>query len=645
MHRFAVLALVQLATCSSSSKPHIISILQDDLGYYDSGIHNPDAAAWTGNITAMAKAGIVLTHHYTHWHCSPTRRSFLTGRLPIHHGEQLSGNAGDDIDLRMTWVSEKLKSQGYKTHWFGKMHTGFRSFNHLGFRKGFDTNVGSLQTGSAYSGPKHSTRWQNDHPIWKDAQFSDMPEQCGNVMHSSAPTCTTSILNDTILPCGNGYRFLKTASWEDCCTECSNDDKCTHWVYNADTDGNKPPCHIKSGQHSCSSAGKGSVSGTKGGPAPGPSPPSGGAKCVNEYSTDLWGQLAVQALQDHDAKDPLYIHLCFQAVHTPYDKAPGDPTGNVYKGMLWRADVYIGQLMSLLKAKGMWDNTLIVYSADNGGVGQGNNYPLRGEKHSNWEGAMRTAAFVSGGLIPQKLRGTQNAANMHIVDWHPTFATLAGADASDDPPVMPKSTDPANPHKDIYGDSSFPPLDGVNVWPALMNSQNSSPNDAHEYLVLTKEVILSGQYKLLVSQPYFKSQNSGWKQPDGTWKKMNADDWPCSFQDVSPKDSALPVPHPGKTPCLFDIRADPGEHVNIAKKNPDIVQKLWAELNATILTQRDCNGWTYEPIPGPSGTCSPAKLLGKCDSTCAKKKWAKYGSNDGPVCGVPGCDGEEEVVV
>ena len=45
------------------------------------------------------------------------RRSFLTGRFPIHHGEQLSGVATDDIDLRWTWISDKLKSVGYTNLW------------------------------------------------------------------------------------------------------------------------------------------------------------------------------------------------------------------------------------------------------------------------------------------------------------------------------------------------------------------------------------------------------------------------------------------------------------------------------------------------------------------------------------------------
>jgi arylsulfatase B len=78
---------------------------------------------------------------------------------------------------------------------------------------------------------------------------------------------------------------------------------------------------------------------------------------------------------------------------------------------------FAGELTSLFKSKGMWDNMLIVYSADNGGTAGGNNFPLRGFKRTNWEGGMRVAAFVSGGLIPAALRGTDNNMRFHIVDW------------------------------------------------------------------------------------------------------------------------------------------------------------------------------------------------------------------------------------
>lgn len=610
----------------AGSKPHIIHIMQDDLGFYDSGIHNPDAVAWSGNISELAREGIVLQHMYTHWHCSPSRRSFLSGRLPIHHGEQLSGNGADDIDLRMTWVSQKLKGQGYKTHWFGKMHTGFRSWQHLAINKGFDSNVGSLQTGGNY-GKGHTTRWQNDHPIWSDAQFDDKPAQCGAV--KTELECSTTVVEDHIMTCGTGYNFLNSSNSGECCAACSKDDSCTHWVFDTEQ-ASKPPCHLKSGDSSCSSHKKGAVSGAKS-----PAPPSF-TNCTDEYSSDLWGQMAVQTVQEHDPVDPLFMHLCFQAVHSPYQKAPGDPTGNVYRGMLWRADLFIGELVDALKAKGMWEKTLLVYYGDNGGVGPGINYPLRGEKHSNWEGAMRVAAFISGGLIPQKLRGTNSSVNMHVVDWHPTFSALAGADTTDDPPVAPLPVDEADPTKNIYGDRSYPALDGVNVWPMLTEPEkHADPDAAHKHLVLTKEVLIAGRYKLLVSQPHFKDQNSGWKQPDGNWIKSNDD--PCAMQDVAPSKSALPVPHPGKRPCLFDLVEDPGEHFNIASQHEDMVAKLWTALNRSILTQRDCSGWSGN-IPGPSGSCSPAELIGTCNQACAQAKWLAYGNKDGPICGVPGCD-------
>ena len=64
----------------------------------------------------------------------------------------------------------------------------------------------------------------------------------------------------------------------------------------------------------------------------------------------------------------------------------------------------------------MWDNMLIVYSADNGGTAGGNNFPLRGFKRTNWEGGMRTAAFVAGGLVPAALRGSTSTVNLHIVE-------------------------------------------------------------------------------------------------------------------------------------------------------------------------------------------------------------------------------------
>ena len=99
-----------------------------------------------------------------------------------------------------------------------------------------------------------------------------------------------------------------------------------------------------------------------------------------------------------------------------------------------------------------------------------------------------------------------------------------------------------------------------NLWPLLSapnSANNSNPSAAHAHLVLSKEVLVAGRWKLLVSQPHFKSQNNGWKSKDGKWRSPNASETvSCMAQDAAPADSFLPVPGKGsKGPCLFDLRA------------------------------------------------------------------------------------------
>ena len=78
--------------------------------------------------------------------------------------------------------------------------------------------------------------------------------------------------------------------------------------------------------------------------------------------------------------------------------------------MMTRVLLRIGDVTQELKSSGQWDNTLMVVHADNGGpiyysgCCGGNNYPLKGGKLSNWEGGIRSNAFVSGGFLPASVR-------------------------------------------------------------------------------------------------------------------------------------------------------------------------------------------------------------------------------------------------
>ncbi len=137
--------------------------------------------------------------------------------------------------------------------------------------------------------------------------------------------------------------------------------------------------------------------------------------CANHgtYSTAIYGKAAVGVIQQHDPASPLFLYLAFQAVHSPdqvpqsyidaYNTTIPDAKRRTYAGMLSCLDEAVGNVTSALAAKGMLDSTLIVFVADNGGpiTGTGDNqgssnYPLRGGKHSLWEGGTRLTAVVAG---------------------------------------------------------------------------------------------------------------------------------------------------------------------------------------------------------------------------------------------------------
>merc|ERR1712216_449669 len=82
---------------------------------------------------------------------------------------------------------------------------------------------------------------------------------------SDAPATCSDTITNTIKQCGSGYNFLDASGPAECCAACQADDKCTHWVF--DKSQSKPPCHLKNGDSSCSSASAGASSGIKGGHA------------------------------------------------------------------------------------------------------------------------------------------------------------------------------------------------------------------------------------------------------------------------------------------------------------------------------------------------------------------------------------------
>ena len=150
------------------------------------------------------------------------------------------------------------------------------------------------------------------------------------------------------------------------------------------------------------------------------------------YATDLLAAEACDMVAKRDPAKPLFLYVPFNAVHAPLHVPPHytAPFTNLkgprraLAGMQAALDKAIGQIVAAVEAAGIRDNTLIVFSSDNGGIWPGTNGPLRDFKGSLYEGGIRTCAFATWpGRIPAGQRIKQP---MHVVDWYPTFVKLAG---------------------------------------------------------------------------------------------------------------------------------------------------------------------------------------------------------------------------
>ncbi|XP_075536588.1 arylsulfatase B-like isoform X2 [Dermacentor variabilis] len=168
---------------------------------------------------------------------------------------------------------------------------------------------------------------------------------------------------------------------------------------------------------------------------------------TDRYSTTLFGEEAIRLIKARDPNKPFFLSLCYQAPHggSPIElQAPSENVGKfpyigeknrtIYAGMVDAMDQSVGDVLEALQQERMLDNSVIVFSSDNGGLpwglhaNRGFNWPLRGAKMTLWEGATRAAAFLWSPLVTRNRRVSHQL--MHIVDWLPTLYRAAGGDPS-----------------------------------------------------------------------------------------------------------------------------------------------------------------------------------------------------------------------
>jgi arylsulfatase A-like enzyme len=156
---------------AKGTKPNILVIVADDLGYADIGIHGAKAVP-TPNIDKLAKSGVRCTSGYVSApYCSPSRAGLLTGRYQTRFGHEFNPHVGPEaklgLPLDQVTIANLLRSVGYTTAAIGKWHLGFSKDHHPQSR-GFDEFFGFLVGGHNYAlrkdiEPKISNVYSNNH--------------------------------------------------------------------------------------------------------------------------------------------------------------------------------------------------------------------------------------------------------------------------------------------------------------------------------------------------------------------------------------------------------------------------------------------------------------------------------------------------
>eukprot|EP00040_Diaphanoeca_grandis_P039759 m.260069 g.260069 ORF g.260069 m.260069 type:complete len:510 (+) comp39157_c0_seq1:85-1614(+) len=281
------------------------------------------------------------------------------------------------------------------------------------------------------------------------------------------------------------------------------------------------------------------------------------------YSGWIYNSAAVDVVQT--AKEPFFLNYWMQNTHAPFEVPMQysslynfkDEGLNTFNGMVSVVDEGVGNITAALMARGVWENTIVIYTHDNGAPlgGGGSNFPFRGGKNSNFEGGVRVPAIVSGGWLSSDRRNTTVSNLMHVSDWLPTLMWTLG-------------------HTQALSDniSSLIPYDGVVHTGLVSGDFKDTMSPPRNEIVL--DHCLAGFSTATTGCNHFGAKTSVGALIVGEWKLVkgpNGGEWTSLLNGTK---AAAFGGVACSTFCLFNLTDDAGEHTDLATARPDVLSQL-----------------------------------------------------------------------
>ena len=485
-----------------AAMPNILFILTDDLGYGDVSCYNPESKVQTPNVDQLAKEGMRFTDaHSPSTVCTPSRYSLLTGRMAfrIPFRSVFEGAGGPDLikEDQLT-LPGMLQKKGYVTAMTGKWHVGLTFFDKEGQRitKG---GVGGVKL------------------IDYSRSIPDSPIHRGFDQFFGTACCPGT---DYLYAYINGDRIPVPPTKL--------------------LDKSKLPKHDYSDDNRIGMI------------APG----------YEIEDVDMVFLKKSQAFLESHAKSkskkPFFLYHSMNAVHLPSFAAKqfqGKSKAGPHGDYLYEMDYIVGELMKTLKKLRMADNTIVMFSSDNGPettsvvnmrakFGHDGARPWRGVKRDDWEGGHRVPFIVKW---PGKVRGRSiSDQTICLTDVIATCAEITGFKLPEDSAQ-----------------------DSVSVLPVLFGRQGKAP---------LRQYTLHQTISLALA-----IRKGPWKYLDHKGSGGN------SYQAGEMKPFALPDTAPNAPGQLYNLETDPGERDNLYFKHPEIVNELKSLLEKSKAEGRSVN--------------------------------------------------------